>query len=588
MSEYKYGSSRRRTSNTDSSRKSGEKPGTKKHSSYSYSSGRNSGSKNRRKRRNDIDVMQLLMYGIGAVILLLCIVLAVKGCGKISGKGKGDSDSSEVSSLETTQGDQVTVDGIVITGMSEEEAKTAVLKQYAWGMKVTYQDKEAAVNNLMEAKVSALIDEIYASEQKESAAYEVKADNMMEAAKAEAALIAGGWNMVAKNGGISGYDKEKGTFTFSQGTNGIVIDQDKLAQNIVEAIQKKDYKAVVTAQTKEVAPEMSADQLKAQYKTIATYTTKTTSSSNRNENIRLASNALNGLIVNPGQEFSFNNATGARTEAKGYKPATAYLNGEVVQEPGGGVCQLSSTLYNAVVFAGLTSTERHAHSYEPSYVTPGEDAAVSYGGPDFKFVNNSDYPVAIKTSFANQELTTSIYGVPILKEGEKVRMSSEKTENIDPPPPTYEEDQTLQPDVEQTVKEGTMGSRWVTDIVKYKDGKEVTREFFHKSSYRGKAAIIKRNTSGVVVTTAAPTVESTAPSVGENQEIPDTTENPGGVGPAGPGQETQPGQVSPNPTASETVPPITPGGGGQSPQGVNPGGQSPGIQGPGVVSGPNS
>ena len=99
---------------------------------------------------------------------------------------------------------------------------------------------------------------------------------------------------------------------------------------------------------------------------MSTYTTTTTSNSNRNENIRLAVAALNGTIVKPGQEFSFNNTTGARTEEKGYKPATAYLNGEVVQEPGGGVCQVSSTLYNAVVFAGLKSTERHAHSYEPS------------------------------------------------------------------------------------------------------------------------------------------------------------------------------------------------------------------------------
>ena len=145
--------------------------------------------------------------------------------------------------------------------------------------------------------------------------------------------------------------------------------------------------------------------------------------------------ALNGTIINPGQEFSFNETTGARTEAKGYKPATAYLNGEVVQEPGGGVCQVSSTLYNAVIFAGLKSTERHAHSYEPSYVTPGEDAAVSFGGPDFKFVNNSNYPVAIKTNFVNQELTISIYGVQIVKDGQKVRMASEKTSTIDPPVP---------------------------------------------------------------------------------------------------------------------------------------------------------
>ena len=119
---------------------------------------------------------------------------------------------------------------------------------------------------------------------------------------------------------------------------------------MVDAIDKKEFDAVLTAETKEVAADSSVQD---KYKTMSTYTTTTTSNSNRNENIRLAVAALNGMIVKPGQEFSFNNTTGARTEEKGYKPATAYLNGEVVQEPGGGVCQVSSTLYNAVVFSGL-------------------------------------------------------------------------------------------------------------------------------------------------------------------------------------------------------------------------------------------
>lgn len=97
---------------------------------------------------------------------------------------------------------------------------------------------------------------------------------------------------------------------------------------------------------------------------IGTYSTTTTANKDRNKNIELAAEALNGLILQPGEEFSFNKATGERSEAKGYRPAGAYVNGELVEEPGGGVCQVSSTLYNAVIFSGLTTTERHAHSYE--------------------------------------------------------------------------------------------------------------------------------------------------------------------------------------------------------------------------------
>lgn len=110
--------------------------------------------------------------------------------------------------------------------------------------------------------------------------------------------------------------------------------------------------------------------------------------------------------------------TGNRTTEKGYKPAGAYSNGVVVQEPGGGVCQVSSTLYNAVVFAGLKTTERHAHTYEPSYVTPGEDAMVSYdgyAGPDLRFVNNGKTAIGIKASISGQTLTVSIYGNPIIR-----------------------------------------------------------------------------------------------------------------------------------------------------------------------------
>ncbi len=471
----------------------------------SSSAGRSQVHHARRRRKNSPDFTKILLGIIGVLVLVLCISLAVKGCAKLKGQAETEDAGSAVTEAVA---EAISIDGVDISGMTQEQALAAILAQYSWGMKVTYQDKETAVGNLMEAKVTELLDEIYAGEIKGGETYTVSTDNMMEPAMAEAALIAGSWNMVAKNGGISDYDTASGTFTFSEGTNGMVIDQEALAQAIVDAVQAKEYSKSIEAIVKEVSPELTAAQLKERYKTIATYTTTTTSNSNRNENIRLACQAINGSIINPGQEFSFNETTGARTEAKGYKPATAYLNGEVVQEPGGGVCQVSSTLYNAVVFAGLKSTERHAHSYEPSYVTPGEDAAVSYGGPDFKFVNNSDYPVAIKTSFANRELSISIYGVPVLAEGTKIRMESKKTSDIEPPEPTYEEDQTLQLDEERVVKEATLGSRWTTELVRYENGTEVSREHFHNSTYRGKAAIIKRNTSGVVVTTADPSAES--------------------------------------------------------------------------------
>lgn len=556
----------RKRSTVSQSRRTGRSGATSRTASRTSSRGGRSGKRN---RKPNYDITQILMYVIGALIVILCIALVVRGCSRMTGTNAESTEASESSVDESTGAADVTVDGVDISGMSQEEAQTAILQKYNWNMKVKYQDKEIAVNNLMEAKVKELLDELYAGDLKAGETYEVKTENMIEAAKAEAALISGTWNMVAKNGGISGYNKETNEFTFTEGSNGLVIDQDKLAEGMVAAIENKEFDTVLTAEVREVSPELTAAQLRSMYKTIGTFTTKTTSNSNRNENIRLSCNAINGTIVNPGREFSFNDTTGPRSTEKGYKPATAYLNGEVVQEPGGGVCQISSTLYNAVIFAGLKSTERHAHSYEPSYVTPGDDAAVSFGGPDFKFVNNSDYPIAIRTSFANQELKIWIYGVPVLEEGEKIRMVSEKTADIDPPAPVYEEDQTLQLDEELTVKQASIGSRWTTYLVATKDGTEVSREFLHNSSYRGKAAIIKRNTSGVVVTTAAETTESLESlPVGESQPV----ESGEVIGNEGPGVEGPGGEIPSTEAVSPGGNPIqSPGSDGVQ----NPGGPSP-------------
>ncbi len=570
MSEFNRNSSRGRTSNTGSRRTAPSRTGrsgsshssSRNHSghsgygksNYSYSA-RNM--HNRRRRRNR-DITQWIVYGVALAVVILAVVLLFKGC-----KGGGDAlESTEESIADEAADGGITVDGISIDGMSQEEAREAILEQYGWDMKVTYKDKTASVNNLMKERVDELLEEIYGGSTETS--FEVNTDNMLDAAKAEASLIAGNWSMVAKNGGISGYNKETGKFTFTEGTNGAVIDQDKLAADIVAAIAAKDYKAQIEAQVKEVEPELTAAQLEAKYTTIATYTTTATNNKGRNQNLKLATQAINGTIVNPGQEFSFNETTGPRSTEKGYQPASAYLNGEVVQEPGGGVCQVSSTLYNAVVFAGLKSTERHAHSYEPSYVTPGEDAAVSYGGPDFKFVNNSDYPIAIKASFSDQKVTCSVYGIPVLEEGVKVRMESEKTAELDPPAPTYEEDQTLQPNEEKTVKSATPGSRWSTALVTYKDGKEIERIDFHNSVYRGKAAIIKRNTSGVVVTTAPaqseaatePATQTGGETAAASTEAAAGPDGPAAGGPSGEGEETQAAGSGQTPEGGEVQSPV--------------------------------
>ena len=114
-----------------------------------------------------------------------------------------------------------------------------------------------------------------------------------------------------------------------------------------------------------------------------------------------------------------------------YQGAAAYNNGEVVQEIGGGVCQVSTTLYNAVYRSGLgeeSITFRRSHTFEPNYITPGQDATVSWEQPDFRFKNTSSTSIGIKAGYADQKITVSIYGIPILEEGTKLDLVSEKVE----------------------------------------------------------------------------------------------------------------------------------------------------------------
>lgn len=119
---------------------------------------------------------------------------------------------------------------------------------------------------------------------------------------------------------------------------------------------------------------------------LSSFSTSYTSSGyNRSTNIELAAKKLDGYVLMPGETASYNQIVGQRTKTAGFKEGAAYSNGKVVQEVGGGICQVSSTLYNAVLYANLEIVERYNHGFAPSYVKPGLDATVSWGGPDFKF-----------------------------------------------------------------------------------------------------------------------------------------------------------------------------------------------------------
>ena len=288
---------------------------------------------------------------------------------------------------------------------------------------------------------------------------------------------------------VESFDPDTGKFTFTSEVTGYELDSDDLYAQITQAVANGNVNANIEAKIIEVAPEHTVEYMKEHFGRISYAQTKTTSNSDRNRNIQLATAEFNGMRVEPGETVSFNKTTGERTEAKGYRAAGAYSGGVLVQEPGGGVCQVSTTLYNAAVKADLEIIERSPHSRVSDYVPIGLDAAVNWPSQDLKFKNTSDYPIFIVAEFADQKLTFKIYGKQ-LDDGMYIKLDSEKTETI----PAKEgvdvrNDPTLPVG---TIKEEKArdGSRAISYKIYYdKNDNEIKREVLAKSTYPSSQAI---------------------------------------------------------------------------------------------------
>ncbi len=142
-------------------------------------------------------------------------------------------------------------------------------------------------------------------------------------------------------------------------------------------------------------------------------TTSVSGSSNRKSNVKLSASVCNGIILLPGDVFSYNDTTGSRTADKGYLPAPSYVGGKSTDEIGGGICQTSSTIYYAALLSNLKIVERANHMYDTGYIPLGMDATVWYGSTDFRFENDTDYPIKLVTSYQNSRLTVQIYGTKV-------------------------------------------------------------------------------------------------------------------------------------------------------------------------------
>lgn len=199
--------------------------------------------------------------------------------------------------------------------------------------------------------------------------------------------------------------------------NGKKLEKEKLEKETLSKISGSIGQNVnVNALVKQIPANIKGDSLKSINSLIGTYSTNfASSSSQRANNIALATKSINGKILMPGEVFSFNDTVGERTGERGYEPAPVIIGNKLESGLGGGICQVSTTLYNAVSRAGMTSIEREHHTMPVHYVPQGMDATVDYGNIDYKFKNIYQYPVYIQAYISNGNIIFNLYSNSSMK-----------------------------------------------------------------------------------------------------------------------------------------------------------------------------
>lgn len=309
------------------------------------------------------------------------------------------------------------------------------------------------------------------------------------------------------------YKIENHRIIFTESQPGVSIKKS----DIETAIENSNSN-IINIPAKITQPEVTSESLRSTLLAheLGKYSTDYSSSSaDRAYNIKLACEKINGYVLAPGDEFSYNNVVGPRTVERGFRIANVYVGNTVQPGIGGGICQVSSTMYNAVVFADLEITQRRNHTLPVSYVPMGRDATVSYGGTDFCFKNNTSMPVEIRAIAEGGINTIIILGTDEHPERE-IKITTQKTGSSSPKV-VIKKDATLPEGEIKVESEGTYGSSHVAYKVVYENGEEISRTVLSKSTYAGKDRV---EIHGTMVVEPEPT-ETPAPT-----DTPLPTETP--------------------------------------------------------------
>ncbi len=269
--------------------------------------------------------------------------------------------------------------------------------------------------------------------------------------------------------------------------SGLKVNIEDTLNNIATKLEKGNGKEELVVS--KVEPNIKTEQLQEVDTLLGSYTTKFNSGvAGRSTNIRLAANRTNDILLMPGETFSYNKATGKRTVDNGYKDAPVIVQGVMQEGIGGGVCQVSTTLYNATLYAGLEYVELRNHSIPPSYVSKGRDATVADSGIDFVFKNNLNHPIYIKNYVSGNTVTCQIYGSS--KDKQNIQIET-NTDNVSKAPIKKVDDPTILKGEEKVMEKGRDGYIVSTyRIYKDKQGNIIKKEKVAKSYYPKKQGVI--------------------------------------------------------------------------------------------------
>lgn len=328
--------------------------------------------------------------------------------------------------------------------------------------------------------------------QKEPAYYEISASIDKSDISGSVQKVSEEFNVPMVESKVSGFDaKSASKFTYEEGHDGLELNKDKLYADIINMLNSDAKTGNINAEINIVKNNVSIDDVKKRTVLIGKFSTVSTNNANANYNMNLALSFINGKIIEPSEVFSFNDSVGDTNSARdGYKMAGAISGGKSVQEYGGGICQAASTIYGAAIRANMTIVERHNHQWKSTYVDYGLDATVYEPSLDFRFRNDSDYPIYICSYMEGTKLVCEIYGFQP-DWYDYIEPESRVTETIPQPATKYVDDENLSEGKQEVYINGRTGYRAESERVYYKNSQEIKREALPSSYYDAIATVIK-------------------------------------------------------------------------------------------------